>query len=139
MGKVCGFRIFAMILAIVSCSFLADARDSDILKDFLIPIGLDPNKTTSDFFTYTGFRQLVNINMTGKTTAIVTKASMIEFPALEGQGVSVAALMYPPSGINPPHVHPRAAELLIVLQGELEVGFVDSTNRLFKQIGRAHV
>ncbi|KAF2315138.1 hypothetical protein GH714_038233 [Hevea brasiliensis] len=69
----------------------------------------------------------------GKTAAVVTKASMKEFPALEGQGVSVAALIYPPSGINPPHAHPRAAELLIVIQGVLEVGFVDSTNKLFTQ------
>ncbi|KAJ9173304.1 hypothetical protein P3X46_016455 [Hevea brasiliensis] len=132
MGKVCSFIALAMILALAN-SFLGNARDPDILKDFLIPTGLDPSNITSQFFTYTGFRELVNVNATGKTAAIVTIASMKEFPALEGQAVSIAALIYPPSGSNPPHVHPRAAELLIVLQGVLEVGFVDSTNKLFKQ------
>ncbi|KAF2299198.1 hypothetical protein GH714_030947 [Hevea brasiliensis] len=121
MGKVCSFIALAMILALAN-SFLGNARDPDILKDFLIPTGLDPSNITSQFFTYTGFRELVNVNTTGKTAAIETKASMKEFPALEGQAVSIAALTYPPSGINPPHVHPRAAELLIVLQGVLEVG-----------------
>ncbi|EEF31162.1 putative germin-like protein 9-2 [Ricinus communis] len=133
MGKFCSLIAFATILALANYSFLANARDPDILKDFLIPIGIDPSNITSQFFTYTGFRQLVNVNITGRTAALVTKASMVEFPALEGQGVSVAALIYPPSGINPPHVHPRASELLIVIQGVLEVGIIDSTNKLYTQ------
>lgn len=132
MGKICSFIALAIIMALAN-SFLGNAGDPDILKDFLVPLGLDPTNITSDFFTYTGFRELVNVNITGKTAAIVTKASMKEFPALEGQSVSVAALIYPPSGINPPHVHPRSAELLILLEGVLEVGFVDSTNKLFVQ------
>ncbi|KDP39967.1 hypothetical protein JCGZ_03498 [Jatropha curcas] len=124
---------FTIIIAL-SNSFLGNAGDPDILKDYLIPTDIaNPANITSQYFTYTGFRELVNVNLTGQTTAIVTKASMKEFPALEGQGVSVAALIYPPSGINPPHVHPRAAELLIVIQGVLEIGFVDSTNKLFTQ------
>ncbi|KAK4482713.1 hypothetical protein RD792_009880 [Penstemon davidsonii] len=38
-----------------------------------------------------------------------------------------------PSGgsINPLHIHPRASELLFVLEGSLEVGFVDTTGKLF--------
>ncbi|KAL0383767.1 UNVERIFIED_CONTAM: putative germin-like protein 2-2 [Sesamum calycinum] len=33
---------------------------------------------------------------------------------------------YAPWGINPPHTHPRATEILTVLEGSLEVGFVTS-------------
>lgn len=35
--------------------------------------------------------------------------------------------------INPPHTHPRSAELLLVAGGSLQVGFVDTTNKLFTQ------
>lgn len=63
----------------------------------------------------------------------VTKASMAEFPALNGQSVSFAVLEYPAGAINPPHTHPRSAELLFVVDGSLEVGFVDTTNKLYTQ------
>ncbi|XVF05148.1 hypothetical protein REPUB_Repub05bG0146900 [Reevesia pubescens] len=35
--------------------------------------------------------------------------------------------------LNPPHTHPRSAELLFLVDGNLEVGFVDTTNKLFTQ------
>ncbi|KAJ4844427.1 hypothetical protein Tsubulata_038604 [Turnera subulata] len=114
----------------LAAAVLVNAGDPDILKDFLAPLG---GPVTAEYFKYTGLEPLLNANLTGATSAIVTKASMKEFPALEGQGTSVAVILYPPSGMNPPHVHPRGAELLIVLQGILEVGFVDTTNRLYKQ------
>ncbi|CAI0545753.1 unnamed protein product [Linum tenue] len=40
---------------------------------------------------------------------------------------------YAAGGQNPPHTHPRATEILLVLQGSLEVGFVTSNpnNRHF--------
>ncbi|KAJ9173305.1 hypothetical protein P3X46_016456 [Hevea brasiliensis] len=132
MEKICSYVTIFLILAIGN-AILATAGDPDILKDFLVPPSLDPSTITRQYFTFTGFRHLSNVNLTGNTTALVTKATLKEFPALEGQGVSVSAIIYPPSGINLPHVHPRASELLMVLQGSLEVGFVDSTNKLFTQ------
>jgi quercetin dioxygenase-like cupin family protein len=33
--------------------------------------------------------------------------------------------------VNPPHVHPRATEVIFVLQGSLDVGFVTTANRLY--------
>ncbi|XP_050229458.1 germin-like protein 9-3 [Mercurialis annua] len=132
MGKLCSYISIALILVMQNAIF-ANAEDPDILKDFLVPPSLDPNTITRQYFTFTGFRPLRKANLTGKTTALVTKATIKEFPALEGQGVSVAAIMYPPSGMNLPHIHPRASELLVVLLGILEVGFVDTTNKLFTQ------
>ncbi|TKY67055.1 Germin protein 9-3 [Spatholobus suberectus] len=58
---------------------------------------------------------------------------MAEFPALIGQSVSYAVLQFPAGSVNPPHTHPRSAELLFVAQGALQVGFVDTTNKLFTQ------
>ncbi|GLT53974.1 hypothetical protein SLA2020_272080 [Shorea laevis] len=47
-------------------------------------------------------------------------------------GISLARLDFAPYGLNPPHTHPRATEILVVLEGTLYVGFVTSNpeNRL---------
>ncbi|RWV98118.1 hypothetical protein GW17_00039059 [Ensete ventricosum] len=43
---------------------------------------------------------------------------------------------YVPKGLNPPHTHPRATEILTVIEGQLLVGFVTSNtdNRLFTKM-----
>ena len=48
----------------------------------------------------------------------------------------MARIDYVPWGINPPHTHPRATEVLTVLDGTLEVGFVTSNpeNRHFRKV-----
>ncbi|KAF3453214.1 hypothetical protein FNV43_RR03653 [Rhamnella rubrinervis] len=45
----------------------------------------------------------------------VLKASMVEFPALNGQSVSYAALQFPPASTNPPHTHPRSADFSLLM------------------------
>ena len=57
----------------------------------------------------------------------VTPAFVQEFPGLNTQGLSAVRLDFAEGGLNPPHIHPRASEILLVLKGELYVGFV-STN-----------
>lgn len=108
---------------------MAMAGDPDILSDFLVPA----NQTNVDgnFFTYTGMRVLVNEDF--PTNFTILKATMVEFPALNGQSVSYAVLQFPTGTLNPPHTHPRSAELLFLVDGNLEVGFVDTTNKLFTQ------
>ncbi|CAI0460382.1 unnamed protein product [Linum tenue] len=48
----------------------------------------------------------------------------------------MARIDYAPWGIVAPHYHPRATEILTVIEGSLEVGFVTSNpdNRLFSKI-----
>ncbi|XP_024990451.1 germin-like protein 9-3 [Cynara cardunculus var. scolymus] len=120
------FFTVALVLAALHGTM---AGDPDILSDFIVPSG---NQTVDgNFFTFTGMRVLVEAP--DATTFKVFKASMAEFPALNGQSVSYAVLDFPPGSVNPPHAHPRASELLFVLGGSLQVGFVDTTNRLFTQ------
>jgi quercetin dioxygenase-like cupin family protein len=46
-------------------------------------------------------------------------------PGLNTLGISIARLDFAPNGgISPPHTHPRATEVLTVMQGTLYVGFV---------------
>ncbi|XVE50565.1 hypothetical protein DITRI_Ditri01bG0172900 [Diplodiscus trichospermus] len=122
------FFILALVLAF---PFLAICGDPDILTDFVVPFGVNPTQLNGTFFTYTGMRPLFTSDP--PTNFTVTKATMAEFPALNGQSVSYAVLQYPVGSVNPPHTHPRAAELLFLTYGILEVGFVDTTNKLFTQ------
>ena len=55
---------------------------------------------------------------------------MENFPGLNTMGVSMSRVDYAPWGVNPPHAHPRATEMIFVLEGLLEVGFVTTANRL---------
>ncbi|KAM7273073.1 hypothetical protein ACFE04_027737 [Oxalis oulophora] len=122
------FKILVPFIAFAIIAQIAMAGDPDILTDFIAPT----NQTIDgNFFTFTGMRSLVGAPPPGNFT--VLKAALKEFPALEGQSVSYAVLQYPAGSINPPHTHPRAAELLFVIQGGLQVGFVDTTNKLFTQ------
>ncbi|KAK2966425.1 hypothetical protein RJ640_025973 [Escallonia rubra] len=119
---------FLYVLALVIASLrIAMAGDPDITTDFVVPSNIV--NVTSNLFTFTGMRAI--INAPPPAAFKVSKASMAEFPALNGQSVSYAVLQYPAGTVNPPHIHPRGSELLIVFLGCLEVGFVDTTNKLF--------
>uniref|UniRef100_A0A0E0M4Q4 Germin-like protein n=1 Tax=Oryza punctata TaxID=4537 RepID=A0A0E0M4Q4_ORYPU len=123
-----------LLLALSAPLALVMAGDPDILTDYVIPANGNPMNITGDFFTFTGFRKVFNTSSPPEANNFtVTKATMAEFPALNGQSVSYATLVFPPSSVNPPHTHPRSAELLLVVDGALSVGFVDTTNKLYTQ------
>ncbi|KAF4381171.1 hypothetical protein F8388_012093 [Cannabis sativa] len=106
------------------------AGDPDILTDFVLPINASQGVDGS-FFTFTGLESLMGADP--PATFKATKVSMAEFPALNGQSVGYAVLQFPPMTANPPHTHPRSAELLLLTDGSLEVGFVDTANKLYTQ------
>ncbi|KAI3724815.1 hypothetical protein L1987_64582 [Smallanthus sonchifolius] len=56
----------------------------------------------------------------------VKPVTVTQLSGLNTLGISMARIDYAPWGINPPHTHPRASEILTVLEGSLEVGFVTS-------------
>ncbi|PRQ32474.1 putative germin, rmlC-like cupin domain-containing protein [Rosa chinensis] len=122
-------KLFSLlIICFLAIAKMAMAGDPDILSDFIAP----PNGTVDgNFFTYTGMRVLVGGDEPKNFT--VLKATSAEFPALNGQSVSYAFLEFPAGTTNPPHTHPRSAELLFLIDGTLEVGFVDTKNNLFTQ------
>ncbi|MBA0750928.1 hypothetical protein Gogos_002304 [Gossypium gossypioides] len=128
-SRISTMKLLSLVLSSFVIVQIALAGDPDILSDFLVP---NQNNVDGSFFTYTGMRVLVN-QSTFPANFTILKASMVEFPALNGQSVSYAVLQYPASSLNPPHTHPRAAELLFLVDGSLEVGFVDTTNKLFTQ------
>ena len=66
----------------------------------------------------------------------VTTVNVDQIPGLNTLGISLVRIDYPPYGQNPPHTHPRATEILVVLEGTLYVGFVTSNteNYLFTKV-----
>ncbi|KAL9674899.1 hypothetical protein QQ045_003098 [Rhodiola kirilowii] len=124
-------KISALLLtmALFATNAVVHAGDPDILTDFILPLG--SNGVNGSFFSYSGLRSV--FYAPEPSTFKVTKAFMTEFPALNGQSVGMAVLQFPVGTVNPPHTHPRSAELLFVVEGSLEVGFVDTTNKLYTQ------
>ncbi|KAB8107849.1 hypothetical protein EE612_042914 [Oryza sativa] len=89
--------------------------------------------SSEDFFNAAKFD--MPRNTFNKLGSNVTNLNVMEFPGLNTLGISLARIDYAPMGVNPPHIHPRANELLTVLEGTLYVGFVTSNpNKLFSKV-----
>ncbi|THG22318.1 putative germin-like protein 2-1 [Camellia sinensis] len=94
----------------------------------------NPSMVQANDFFFSG------LHMAGNTSnavgSKVTPVSVAQIPGLNTLGVSMVRIDYAPMGINPPHTHPRATEILIILEGSLEVGFVTSNpnNRLISKV-----
>lgn len=94
----------------------------------------DPKMVQANDFSFGG------LHLAGNTSnAVGSKVTLVnvnQLPGLNTLGVSLTRIDYAPGGINPPHTHPRASEVLTVIEGSLEVGFVTSNpeNRLISKV-----
>lgn len=139
--------LVASLLFLALSGLLVSAADSDPLQDFCVALDADhinPDVFVNGFLCKNPMEVLAKdfksefLRMPGNTDnklgSAVTLASASTFGALNTQGLSVARIDYAPKGgLNAPHVHPRAAEVLFLAQGTLLVGFVDTNNTLFAQ------
>lgn len=134
----------AVVLALAAPAL---AGDPDLLQDVCVadlasPIKINgfpckANISADDFF-FAGLRNPGNTN--NPTGSVVTAANVEKFPGVNTLGVSIARIDYAPGGQNPPHTHPRATEIIFVLEGTLEVGFITTANKLFtKVVGKGDV
>ena len=94
----------------------------------------DPKLANAEDFFFTGLNKPGNT--TNKLGSKVTQVNVAQIPGLNTLGISMARIDFAPNGLNPPHTHPRATEILTVLEGSLYVGFVTSNpdNRLFTKV-----
>ncbi|XWS76760.1 hypothetical protein CRYUN_Cryun01aG0205200 [Craigia yunnanensis] len=84
----------------------------------------------ADFF----FSGLANPGVINNSVgSVATGANVEKIPGLNTLGVSLARIDYEPGGLNPPHTHPRATEIIFVLDGELDVGFITTANKLISK------
>jgi quercetin dioxygenase-like cupin family protein len=133
----------AVLLVVGAVPRLTTAADEDPLQDFCVadpqaavtingvPCKPAAQVSVDDFKTDV----LKNRgNTANANNAVVTAANVFNFSGLNTFGISAVRIDYAKGGINPPHIHPRATEILFVLEGELYVGFVSSNgtvNTLF--------
>ncbi|KAG1328332.1 germin-like protein 5-1 [Cocos nucifera] len=124
---------FFFLLAITPCL----AADPDMLQDLCVAdlnstvkvngFACKANVTEDDFF----FTGLASPGATNNTMgSLVTGANVEKIPGLNTLGVSMSRIDYAPNGLNPPHTHPRATEMIFVLYGTLDVGFITTANKL---------
>jgi quercetin dioxygenase-like cupin family protein len=136
----------ALVLCVVATLQLASAADEDPLQDFCVAntaaVTLNgrtckpANTVTAQDFLSTRLRQPATAAAAaaGAPRATVNLASVDTFPGLNTLGLSIARIDFPANGgLNPPHVHPRATEVLFLVQGTLTVGFVSTTNNTLFQ------
>lgn len=131
-----GLNTFILAAFLLVCFALGSrqvqASDPELTTDFSVPVGKNAGDLDGKYFTSSVLKGLPE-QSSGKF-AIVTPLNVAKFEALTGLGVSSAILQYPKGGaINPPHTHPRGTELLLVLEGTLDVGLIDTNNKLFTQ------
>ncbi|KDP23769.1 hypothetical protein JCGZ_23602 [Jatropha curcas] len=140
--------IFLFSFTVLALAFsFASAYDPSPLQDFCVAVEepknaifvngkfcKDPNLAKANDFSFSG------LNIPGNTNngvgSNVTLVNVDLLPGLNTLGISLARLDYAPyGGLNPPHIHPRATEILVVLKGTLYVGFVTSNpSRLFAKV-----
>lgn len=90
----------------------------------------EANVTAADFF-FDGLAKPGVVN--SSVGSLVTAANVDKIPGLNTLGVSLSRIDYAPGGLNPPHTHPRATEIVFVLEGELDVGFITTANKLISK------
>ncbi|KAK1669941.1 hypothetical protein QYE76_058100 [Lolium multiflorum] len=119
------------------------AGDPDMLQDFCVadygslkgplrvngfPCKRPENVTADDFFSNV-------LSLPGNTGnpvgSAVTAANVEKVPGLNTLGMSMSRVDYAPWGVNPPHTHPRATEIIFVLEGSLDVAFVTTGGNLY--------
>ncbi|KAL5069607.1 hypothetical protein RYX36_020494 [Vicia faba] len=136
------YLFFTAFMALASCAL---AFDPSPLQDFCVAINdtnngvfvngklcKDPKLATANDF----FFSVKEENTSNSLGSKVTPVAVNEILGLNTLGISLARIDFAPRGLNPPHTHPRATEILIVLEGTLYVGFVTSNpqNRLITKV-----
>ncbi|CAO2164159.1 unnamed protein product [Urochloa humidicola] len=135
------FFLVTILLALVASG--AIASDPSPLQDFCVadkhsPVrvnGLpckDMKDVKVDDFLAANLDKPMDTTV-NKVKSNVTLINAMKLPGLNTLGISMARIDYAPQGQNPLHTHPRATEILTVLEGSLYVGFVTSNpgNKFF--------
>ncbi|KAI4301639.1 hypothetical protein L6164_034898 [Bauhinia variegata] len=132
----------SLLLATLAVVFATAAADPDPLQDICVAdlnsevkvngfTCKDASKVNaSDFFSDILAKPGATNNTFG---SLVTGANVQKIPGLNTLGVSLSRIDYAPGGLNPPHTHPRATEIVFVLEGELDVGFITTANVLISK------
>ncbi|KAK9060275.1 hypothetical protein SSX86_020979 [Deinandra increscens subsp. villosa] len=134
---------FFLILIIMGC--LEVKSDPEPLQDYCIAQTqtsqtfflngapcINPADASPSHFTTTALSKPGN-TASNPLGFNVTLANIRNLPGMNTLGLTMARVDIAGNGLVPPHTHPRASEVTILIKGSLLVGFVDTSNRLFTQ------
>lgn len=125
-----------LLLLLLGAAF---AADPDMLQDLCVAdlkssvkvngfVCKDAVSVTAEDFFFKGLAAPAATN--NSLGSVVTAANVEKIPGLNTLGVSLSRIDYAAGGLNPPHTHPRATEIVFVLYGALDVGFITTANKL---------
>jgi quercetin dioxygenase-like cupin family protein len=136
--------LFILVVITTLCS-VGLAYEPSPLQDFCVAdttssarvnglVCKSPTTVTANDFSFSGLH--IPGNTSNAFGSKVTAVNVAQIPGLNTLGISLVRIDYAPWGINPPHTHPRATEILTVIEGSLEVGFITSAteNKLFTKV-----
>ncbi|GLU07134.1 hypothetical protein SLE2022_241020 [Rubroshorea leprosula] len=134
-------KVFAFLFILMTISSHV-ASDPDPLQDICVAdkssgikvngfVCKDEAKVTATDFFFDGLAKAAVVN--NSVGSVVTAANVEKIPGLNTLGVSLSRIDYEAGGLNPPHTHPRATEMIFVLSGELDVGFITTANKLISK------
>ncbi|KAL0405006.1 UNVERIFIED_CONTAM: putative germin-like protein 2-1 [Sesamum radiatum] len=96
----------------------------------------NPASVQVNDFSFSGLHLPGNTkNPLGST---VTPVTVAQLPGLNTLGISMARLDFAPMGVIPPHFHPRATEILTVIEGSLEVGSAKTARALWESLEKKY-
>ncbi|BAT84607.1 hypothetical protein LR48_Vigan03g157500 [Vigna angularis] len=138
--------VYFLVTILALTSSIASAYDPSPLQDFCVALNdtknavfvngkvcKDPKAVKAEDF----FRHVEAGNTSNPLGAQVSQVFVDELAGLNTLGISMARIDFAAKGLNAPHTHPRATEILTVVEGTLYVGFVSSNqdgNRLFTKV-----
>ncbi|XP_010533437.1 PREDICTED: germin-like protein subfamily T member 2 [Tarenaya hassleriana] len=134
----------SLLLTLCLSAIPSLGSDPDPLQDFCVAnLGASPSingfpcKTgaTSEDFFFSGL--MAQGNTSNPNGVAVAPGNVLTFPALNTLGLSMNNVEFAPGGVNPPHVHPRATEAGVVIEGSIFVGFVTTNNTLYSKVMKA--
>ncbi|CAN0892807.1 Germin-like protein subfamily 1 member 16 [Linum grandiflorum] len=145
---VSSLQFVVSLLALAST--LVVAYDPAILQDFCVAINdqtspdavfvngkvcKNPSLATIDDFTYSGLD--VPGDTRNKNGGKITIVDTTVIPGMNTLGINLVRIdLAANGGLNPPHEHPRASEVLFVAEGTMYAGFVTTNpeRRLFAKV-----
>ncbi|CAI9115676.1 OLC1v1016649C1 [Oldenlandia corymbosa var. corymbosa] len=141
--------VFILItIAVIMALSSTYANDNNPLQDFCVAVPdasaavfvngkicKNPKLVTTDDFVATGFE--VPANTTNRLGFGAATADVNKIPGLNTLGLTLMRFDIESNGVVPPHIHPRATEMFVIVEGTFYAGFVTSNpsdgtkNKLF--------
>ncbi|CAI9754627.1 unnamed protein product [Fraxinus pennsylvanica] len=137
------FTVLFLIGSLLLFPLPSQSSDPDPLQDFCIgdtKSELSVNgfpckpatKVTSDDFFFDGLSK--EGNTSNPFGSIVTQGNVEEFPGVNTLGIAMNRVDIAPGGLNPPHSHPRATEIGVLINGKLLVGLITTGDVYYSKI-----